>query len=303
VKRPGARVTLLAGLVMLLVTPSAVRGQPVTLPGPAADCQVVDRAFPDVSAPDGTVVVPVIIHYMMLKLDSVPRGARFNADDNHVAEVLATAPQLEGLFAAPATGVPRKQRNVNHVWKPFGVRLGLVRVERCDFTWADVSKVPVPGPAATDLARFRALARRFNTPGFNGLNVYQWPKIDGSAGAYGFTPRADGASPGPGAVWYHVPSLVDSDPGPAPNPPPRVLLLAHEIGHFFTLKHTCTFSSEPGLPDCPEPGSSGKLMSAFADGTGLNECERRKARQGVQKVMQGTPIATEEEITCRVPVR
>jgi hypothetical protein len=298
-----ATLTLLAGLVALPAVPRPALGQPSALPAPAAGCRALDRTLPALSAAPGTLVVPVIIHFMVLDLDSVPREVSFNADANHVAEVLTTAPEMEKLFAAPAPGVLRKHQNVNHVWAPFKIHFALARAERCDFTWEDVSKVPVPGPALTDLTRFRALARRFNTPGFKGLNVYQWPKIAGGAGAYGFTPRADGAFPGPGAVWFHVPSLVDSDPGPPPNPRPTVLLLAHEIGHFFTLKHTCTFSREPGFPDCPPPGSSGELMSAFADGTGLSECERRKARQGATKVMQGTPIATEEEITCPVPER
>ena len=291
--------------VMLVAAPWTARGQ--TAPVPAPGCQILDGTFAAMPAPSGTVVVPVIIHYMALDLSSVPAGAHFDADDNHVAEVLEPANRnaLEALFAPPDPGAALKRQNVNHVWDPYGVRLAVVRTERCAFTWADVGKVPVPAPKPTDLVLLRKLARRFNTPGFQGVDVYQWPKIGSSIGGYGSTPRADGAFPGPGALWFHVPTLSDTEVGEPPNPRSVVLTMAHEVGHFFTLTHTCSFrrTNEPELPDCPDPGTSGMLMSAFADGIGLSDCERRKAHQGVTKVLQGTPISTQEEIACPVPGR
>jgi hypothetical protein len=290
---------------LLVAAPWSARGQ--TVPAPAPGCHILDGTFAARPAPTGTVVVPVIVHYMALDVSSVPPGTHFDAADNHVSEVFAPANRkaLEALFAPPAAGATPKRRNVNHVWEPFGVRLAIVRTERCGFTWAEVGKVPVPAPKPADLALLRKMARRFNAPGFHGVDLYQWPKIGSSIGGYGSTPRADGAFPGPGAVWFHVPTLSDTEVGEPPNPRSVVLTMAHEVGHFFTLTHTCSFrrTDEPQLPDCPEPGTSGMLMSAFADGIGLSDCEKRKARQGVTKVLQGTPISTEEEIACPVPGR
>lgn len=290
---------LVAGLIAALLAVAAAPAAGQSLPVPAPGCTVIDQTFPRVSPTDGTVVVPVIIHYMVLDLESVPSSEPFDPDGNHVAEVLKKIKQMNSLFGAPTPGAIRRRRNVNHVWAPFGVRLALARTERCDFTWADVGRVPVPAPTKTDLTLFRAIARRFNPEGFNGLNVYQWPKIDDGT-TYGSTPRADGAFPGPGGVWFHVVPLSDTSMGKAPNPRSVVRLMAHEVGHFFSLKHNCTDSGERDLPECPFPGTSGKLMTVTADGIGLSDCEDRKARQGVTKILQGTPISTEEEMTCPV---
>lgn len=305
-RRAFALVGLAGALSALLVAaPWSARGQ--TVPAPAPGCHILDGTFDAMPAPSGTVVVPVIIHYMALDLSSVPPGTRFDADDNHVSEVFdpANRKALEALFAPPDPGATLKRQNVNHVWDRFGLRVAVVRTERCEFTWADVGKVPVPAPKPTDLALLRKVARRFNTPGFHGLDLYQWPKIGSSIGGYGSTPRADGAFPGPGALWFHVPTLSDTEVGEPPNPRSVVLTMAHEVGHFFSLTHTCSFrrTDEPRLPDCPDPGTSGMLMSAFADGIGLSDCEERKAHQGVTKVLQGTPISIQEEIACPVPGR
>ena len=289
-------MTVVAGLVAALLVAVAAPAAGQSLPAPAPGCAVIDQTFPPVSPPDGTRVVPVIIHEMVLDLESVPSSEPFDPDDNHVAEVLKKVKQLNSLFGTPTPGAIRRRRNVNHVWAPFGVRLALARTERCNFKWSDVGRVPVPAPTPADLTLFRAVARRFNPEGFNGLNVYQWPKIETT---YGSTPRADGPFPGPGGVWFHVLPLSDTSLGAAPNPRSVVRLMAHEVGHFFSLKHNCTDSREPDLPACPFPGTSGRLMTVSADGIGLGDCEERKARQGVTKVLQGTPISTEEEITCR----
>ena len=265
-----------------------------TLPAPAPGCQVA-RTFPDVSAPEGVLVVPVIIHYMMLDLESVPPNAGFNAADNHVPEVLEKAHELEALFDAPEPDVAHPRRNVNDVWGDYGVRLALVRTERCDFTWADVGQVPVPRPAPTDLTLFRAVVRRFNTPDFNGLNLYQWPKLGGSVAGYGATPRADGPFPGPGAVWFHVLTLSQRDSKQGARARRLVRVMAHEVGHFFSLTHNC---GEPRLPGCESHRVVRTMMNKFYDGTLLSPCKQRKAHQGVAKITAGTPITTEEEITC-----
>lgn len=298
-------IGLAGALGALLVTaPWSARGQ--TVPAPAAGCHILDGTFAAMPAPSGTVVVPVIIHYMALDLSSVPPGTSFDAEANHVAEVLKPGKkkELEDLFAPPEPGVHPDEQNVNHVWDRFGVRLAVIRTERCEFTWADVGKVPVPAPKPADLALLRAVAHRFNTPGFHGLNLFQWPKIGSSISGYGSTPRADGPFPGAGAVWFHVSTLSDIEPGKPPNPRSVVRTMAHEVGHFFTLTHRCTNRlDEPEVPSCPERGTSGMLMSSFSDGIGLNDCEERKARQGVKKVLQGIPISTQEEIACPVPER
>jgi hypothetical protein len=284
---------------------SAAAGEPGP---PAAGCEVLARPAP-ASAPADLLTLPVIIHYMTLDEDGLEADRRMRAEAMNES-VLASAVALEALFAPPRPAAPAHERGVNDVWGVFGIRLVVVRAERCVFDPQDAGGVPLPAPSFRDLSRLRALSARFNTPGFGGINLYQWPQIQGFIGGYASAPRADGPFPGPGAVWFHVASVTTVAPFPS-GWMSHVLLMAHEIGHYLTLTHSCTRGEpvigEPfpadhpdrNLPTCPIPGTDphASLMSDRQDGITLSPCEQKRARAAA-RTMLGITTTNPEEAPC-----
>jgi hypothetical protein len=297
-----------------LAAPTGVRGGEATPGGavspgpPAAGCQVLDPPSRPAPPASDALTVPVIVHYMTVDTDRVDGSRRASANETNEG-VLGGAARLEALFAPPRPAAAPGERGVNDVWVGVGIRLHLVRAERCAFDPPEAQDFSLPAPAFNDLGRLRALSARFNTPGFAGINVYQWPKIRG-VGGYASAPRADGPFPGPGSVWFHVLSLQQTAPLPS-GWRSNVLLMAHEVGHYLTLRHTCTRGApvigqpfppahpDRNLPPCPFPGSDphASLMSDRQDGIVLSVCEQKKVRAAA-RTMLGITTSNPEEVPC-----
>ena len=295
----------LALAVSLSVSTAAAAGEPGP---PAAGCEVLARPAPPPAAGD-SLALPVVIHYMTVDGGGLEGAGRARADAMN-ASVLSSAAPLEALFAPPRPAGPVGERSVNDVWGGSGIRLIVVRAERCVFDPQDAGGVPLPAPSFADLSRLRALSRRFNTPGFGGINLYQWPQIQGLIGGYASAPRAEEPFPGPGAVWFHVASVTAVAPFPS-GWMSHVLLMAHEIGHYLTLRHTCTRGApvigqpfppnhpDRDLPPCPIPGTdpNASLMSDRQDGIALSPCEQKRARAAA-RTMLGITTTNPEEAPC-----
>ncbi|HKZ05551.1 MAG TPA: hypothetical protein VJU81_08785, partial [Methylomirabilota bacterium] len=246
-------------------------------------------------------------HYMTVDGTGMEGDRRARVDAMN-ASVLASGAPLEALFGPPRPAAPEGERGVNDVWEGFGIRLIIVRAERCAFDPQEAGGVPLPAPSFDDLGRLRRLSARFNTPGFGGINVYQWPDIRG-IGGYASAPRTEGPFPGPGSVWFKVDSVLLF--GTFFGWRSHVLLMAHEIGHYLTLRHTCTRGAPeagqpfpPGHPDrdlplCPSPGTDrhASLMSDRQDGIALSPCEQKRARAAA-RTMLGITTTNPQEAPC-----
>jgi hypothetical protein len=86
--------------------------------------------------------------------------------------------------------------------------------------------------------RFRWINGAYNSSAVSGVDVYVWWKLDRSSG-YGAPHLQTGMASGLGAVW------IDGCAGV-----PCGHLVAHELGHFLGLCHTCS----AGLVSTCRPG-------------------------------------------------
>jgi hypothetical protein len=95
---------------------------------------------------------------------------------------------------------------------------------------------------------FRAVNRRFATVDPDALHVVIWWGINELATRLGFSPLGYGraAARGGPALWVDRRCLIEPRDGCA-------AVLAHEVGHVFTLRHVCLAPTEPnvdGVPSC-----------------------------------------------------
>ena len=225
---------------------------------------------------DLLVTLPVVVHFMK---STDPRHAPAN-DLQHVFSENV----LAGLFdSKTATAV-----TVNAIWRRAKIRLVLHRAEECDYKPAefeidDGAKEEVPSPMAGQFGPrvFNRINTTFNAPDVPAVDLYLWMDIRAGLAGYGASHRRDPLRVG--AVWVDkgcVATLGRRCP----------VLVAHEIGHFLGLCHscessitdsgTCVVCLKPGTQVAPPCGSPKNfLMRAFYDGTGLTKCEIDQARR------------------------
>lgn len=258
------------------------------------------------------VSLPVVVHYMRM------------AGSSHEAETRLRPEMLIEFFGESAT--------INAIWRQAGVRLYLHGFERCAFRFADFGldenangEIDSPARSAEGKLRFRRINERFNAPDVRGVDLYVWSGIN-QDGGYGDR-WLDTGTLRAGAAWIDTDCLenqrVDCD-----------LLLAHEIGHFLGLCHSCTIGQplprvactrclppsmrQPKgsytLKNCDDvPGARimrsdnlKLLLPHIVDGTELNRCERRLANSFASRrvhittrIRGGTTWVAEASASCR----
>jgi hypothetical protein len=208
--------------------------------------------------------IPTIVHLMIVD------DPRFRENNTEVKETEELLPRL----LAPAD----HERSVNAIWKVAGLHFTLVHTKSVPYTLQDIGLTEqdvreegneVPGTCDPTRERdrqiFRAIQQKFGTQKlgtkpFLGLQVFIWARIDVGGGCAMSDPGGT-----VGAVWLEAPSLHD---------PTGFRLMAHEIGHFLTLRHV----------DSPPDGPK-LLMSRDFRGTVLTQDEIAQAKAHAHAVM------------------
>jgi hypothetical protein len=243
-------------------SPAAEAAQPA--PGPAS-----------VGPP---ITMPVIVHFMKT---TDPRHADRNDLRTTFTDVVITR-----LFApgGPATGT------VNGVWQGANIRLVLHRVEECDYDPVafdieapDREEISSPMAGAFGEQLFSRINAAFNFTVVRGLDMYLWMDIRGGLVGYGASHRST-SPPRIGAIWIDKGCLTSLDAVRCTR------LVAHEIGHFLGLCHSCETAMTRSGPCsiCLPPGTATPpscaglpvnfIMRGTYDGTLLTDCEIAQAR-------------------------
>jgi hypothetical protein len=212
--------------------------------------------------PDAVVIppIPTLIHLMVVD------APQFHESNMRVVAVEQSMPEL----LAP----PGPVRSVNSIWAPAGLRFELDGTRTVPYRPEDIGLTPeeleeegleIPGqcnPESEHEQRiFRAIQERFGQRGFRGLQVFIWAHIAAGGGCAMSQP----AGAAVGAVWLEPHSLAGAA---------GVRLMAHEIGHFLTLRHV------------EQDSGPKRLMTEDARGTHLIADELTRARHQAGIVME-----------------
>jgi hypothetical protein len=265
------RVDVLRSFVMVLAVIGTGLAPPnLSAQSPTSDPPCSERARYALWGSGSRVVVPVTVHLMKYK------NGKFAWDDTTLERDFSE-PWLEKMFAA--RGV------VNRVWSQANIRLALYRVEVCQYALEDLGFQPrreneifPPDAGETGARLFRRVSETYNDRVLGGLDLYLWWQVRQWA-AYGLPHKPDR----PGAVWLDRDCLGSTFTKGCDR------LLAHEIGHFFNLCHSCKTIAEGAapvrcrvcIPDNHEPPictpGQGYLMHGTFDGVDLTRCETGEA--------------------------
>jgi hypothetical protein len=226
-------MTRVVSLAIVLVTAAlgALPAPAVAQPPRACEAMTVEGFTAPTTAPPPPqgadpelvpVSLPVVVHYMNVAGSGEEVAGRFRPD------------KLIQYF--------RESGVVNRIWYQAGVLLYVQRFERCTVRFADFGLDPGPSqeidsPARSEAGRerFRRINAAYNAPDVRGVDLYVWGGIV-QDGGYGDRWLETGALRA-GAAWIDPDCFdnqhVDCD-----------LLLAHEIGHFLGLCHSCSVGQD-----------------------------------------------------------
>jgi hypothetical protein len=213
--------------------------------------------------PDAVLALPTIVHLMVVDL-TVVDTPKLRKNNKKVQDIEG---ELPGLLASA-----EHPKSANAIWKPAGLRFDLDRTRTVQYKPQDIGLtlqeledegLEIQGECNPDSQHdqrvFRTIQEKFGTAGFRGLQVFVWAKIDAGGGCAMSHPAGI-----VGAVWLEAHSLAD---------PTGFRLMAHEIGHFLTLRHVE-----------PAPGPK-RLMTKNFLGTHLTADELAQAKAQALAVM------------------
>jgi len=198
------------------------------------------------------IVLPIVAHRMKSRQEQFA--------SNHPEDNVKLA-RLRELFNTRG-----QERSVNAIWASAGILFLLYRIEDCSYSLEDfaastedaerargATEEIVPSPVDDCQRRFRWISAAYNSSAVRGIDLYVWWKLDRSA-CYG-APHLPGLPSGLGAVWMDGCVAIACGH-----------LLAHELGHFLGLCHTCpstlvticrfTRCDEARLPACNDPATN-----------------------------------------------
>lgn len=203
--------------------------------------------------------IPTIAHLMVAKDTPFPK---------HNEEVRKSEEFLPGLLS-----LADDERSANVIWKPAGLQFKLNDTNIVEYQLREIGLTPqdvkesvneVHGVCDPDNQHdqhvFRAIQEKFGKRGFHGLQVFMWARIAVGGGCAMSKPEGT-----IGSVWLEAQSVSGST---------GFRLMAHEIGHFLTLRHVVD----------PPPDSK-RLMTPDFRGPLLTEPEIAQAKQQARVVM------------------
>ena len=173
------------------------------------------------------VTIPTIVHLMLAEDSVFPE---------HNKEVAATE-ELFPKFLAPAD----HQKNVNSIWNQAGVQFRLDGIDTVKYHLKDFGAEPGVNreeitfacsapPTEEEKKKAHEWQDKFGIKGFRGLQVFVLARIISKGGDAAMAGCAISQLDGgvTGSAWLDAPGARDST---------GVRLMAHEIGHFLSLRH------------------------------------------------------------------